>query len=37
MPRRYTKMEELAAAVLKRKANGETNKKIGESYGLTQR
>ena len=37
MPRRYTKMEELAAAVLERKAAGETNKQIGESYGLTQR
>ena len=37
MPRIYTKMEELAGAVLERKAAGETNKQIGESYGLTQR
>ena len=37
MPRSYTKMEEIAAAVFSRKAAGETNKQIGESYGLTQR
>lgn len=37
MPRSYTKMEEIAAAVFARKAAGETNKQIGESYGLTRR
>ena len=37
MPRSYTKMEEIAAAVFARKTAGETNKQIGESYGLTQR
>ena len=36
MPRSYTKVEELAVAVFERKANGETNRKIAESYGLTQ-
>ena len=37
MSRSYTKMEEIAATVFERKAAGETNKQIGESYGLTQR
>ena len=36
MPRSYTKVEELAAAVFERKAKGETNRQIAESYGLTQ-
>ena len=35
MPRSYTKVEELAVSVFERKANGETNRKIAESYGLT--
>ena len=37
MPRNYTKMEEIAAAVLARKAAGESNQQIGESYGLSRR
>ena len=37
MPRSYTKMEELAAAVLERKAAGESNQQIAESYGLSRR
>ena len=37
MPRNYTKMEELAAAVLERKAAGESNQQIAESYGLSRR
>ena len=36
MPRSYTKVEELAAAVFERKAKGETNRQIAESYGPTQ-
>ena len=36
MSRSYTKVEELAAAVFERKAKGETNRQIAESYGLTQ-
>lgn len=35
MKRMYTKVEELAGAVFARKAAGETNRQIGESYGLT--
>ena len=35
MPRNYTKMEQLAEAVFTRKAAGETNREIAESYGLT--
>ena len=35
MPRNYTKMEQLAEAVFARKAAGETNREIAESYGLT--
>ena len=34
MARQYTKMEELSEAVFARKANGETNREIAESYGL---
>ena len=37
MPRNYVKMECLAEEVLWRKAAGETNREIGESYGLTKR
>jgi len=35
MARQYTKVEELSEAVFARKANGETNREIAESYGLT--
>ena len=35
MPRNYTKMEQLSEAVFARKAAGETNREIAESYGLT--
>lgn len=37
MPRKYTKVEELKEIVFERKANGETNQKIGESLGLTKK
>ena len=37
MSRSYTKVEELAAAVIERKNAGETNFQIAESYGLTKR
>ena len=37
MSRSYVKMEYLAEEVLRRKAAGETNREIGESYGLTKR
>ena len=37
MSRSYVKMEYLAEEVLRRKAAGETNRAIGESYGLTKR
>jgi predicted transcriptional regulator len=36
MSRRYTKVEILSQEVLRRKAAGETNREIGESYGLTK-
>ena len=35
MARQYTKVEELSEAVFARKAAGETNREIAESYGLT--
>lgn len=35
MPRNYTKVEQLAEDVFKRKADGETNRQIAQSYGLT--
>ena len=35
MPRKYTKMEQLAEVIFARKAEGETNREIAESYGLT--
>ena len=34
MARQYTKLEELSEAVFARKATGETNREIAESYGL---
>ena len=34
MARQNTKVEELSEAVFARKANGETNREIAESYGL---
>ena len=36
MARRYTKVEELTEAIRARKARGETNREIGESYGLSK-
>ena len=36
MARKYTKMEHLAEIVKERKAAGETNRTIAESYGLTK-
>ncbi|MBQ9265070.1 MAG: hypothetical protein IJ189_12805 [Clostridia bacterium] len=35
MRQKYTKVEELAEVIFARKAAGETNRQIGESYGLT--
>lgn len=35
MSRKYTKLEMLSEEVMRRKAAGETNRKIAESYGLT--
>lgn len=35
MPRAYTKVEILSEEVFRRKAAGETNRAIAESYGLT--
>ena len=37
MARKYTKMEYLAEIVKERKAAGETNRTIAESYGLTKK
>lgn len=34
MSRQYTKMEAISEAVFRRKAAGETNRQIAESYGL---
>ncbi|CAB1245248.1 conserved protein of unknown function [Ruminococcaceae bacterium BL-6] len=36
MPRKYTKIEELSEEVFRRKAAGETNREIGQSYGLSK-
>ncbi len=36
MARQYTKMEWIAEEVFRRKEAGETNRQIGESYGLTK-
>ena len=35
MSRDYVKMEEMSEEVFRRKAQGETNRAIGESYGLS--
>ena len=35
MARKYTKVEHLAGIIKERKAAGETNRAIAESYGLT--
>ena len=35
MKRGYTKVQCLAEKIFERKANGETNREIAESYGLT--
>ena len=37
MARKYTKVEELTEAIRARMANGETNREIGASYGLSKR
>lgn len=37
MRQKYTKMEELAEIIFERKAAGETNRQIGESFGLTKK
>ena len=37
MSRTYTKMENLSEAVFRRKEAGETNRQIGESYGLSKK
>lgn len=36
MARKYTKIEGLTATIRQRKANGETNREIAKSYGLTK-
>ncbi|MBP3646717.1 MAG: hypothetical protein J6K55_09875 [Clostridia bacterium] len=36
MARKYTKVEGLTKIIRQRKANGETNREIAESYGLTK-
>jgi len=36
MARKYTKVEGLTEMIRQRKANGETNREIAESYGLTK-
>lgn len=36
MPRKYVKMEQLAEEVFRRKAAGETNREIGEHFGLSK-
>lgn len=36
MSRQYTKMESLSEEVFRRKAAGETNREIGESYDLSK-
>ena len=37
MARKYTKVEDLTEIIRARKASGETNREIGESYGLSKR
>ena len=36
MGRKYTKVEQLTGIIRKRKAQGETNREIAESYGLSK-
>ena len=36
MSRKYTKVQELTEIIRARKANGETNREIGESLGLSK-
>lgn len=36
MARKYTKVEGLTEIIHKRKANGETNREIAESHGLSK-
>ena len=36
MARKYTKVEGFTEIIRQRKANGETNREIAESYGLTK-
>ena len=36
MPRSYIKMEAIAEEVFRRKAKGETNREIGERFGLSK-
>ena len=36
MARKYTKVEGLTEIIRQRKSNGETNREIAESYGLTK-
>ncbi|MBQ8894295.1 MAG: hypothetical protein IJ043_07800 [Clostridia bacterium] len=36
MPIKYVKMEQLAEEVFRRKAAGETNREIGEHFGLSK-
>lgn len=36
MSRKYTKMEVLSKEVFRRKAEGETNREIAQSYGLSK-
>jgi predicted transcriptional regulator len=37
MARKYTKIENLSEKVFRRKAAGETNREIAESYGLSKK
>lgn len=37
MARKYTKVEQLTEIIRTRKANGETNREIGESLGLSKK
>ena len=37
MTRKYTKVEQLTEIIRTRKANGETNREIGESLGLSKK
>lgn len=37
MSRKYTHVQEIAEEVFRRKAEGQTNREIGEIYGLTKK